>query len=482
MTTPTTVRAYPRSNATLAGRRWLMMVIFGSMCGTSGMVAAQVVPETVFFDVPASLVTHPVPAPSAQLSAVVNYPADADRLTLIALLYRPDALVHGPGPYPAVIMLHGSGGMWSSDTIANGAKTSLRRWGERLADRGFLCLLPDSFNPRGIAGSFSSRRPHHDPLIDDAVCSPNYERPKDVVAALTFLNGLPEVDREYIGLLGFSHGSQTGLNAILDPSVDLLNYSVDYVNAQNNTVPLAVPSPVRIPDSLPFPKVGIFYYPGCGHFSYHDSPSSTAAGRYMPDRRMQVVMHHGTEDSLLGVSDPDASPLTGSLYPLKFTLASAAQAAAEGIDNPFVRHYLFDHANHSFDETTIEAQGNWNTAQESVDEKANRLARDETLKWLEFRLRKHDLIPEPDPNVADALRVRWMGHDQLRYRHLTSVDLIQWNQDGVDVIGQGQEVVAPVVLPMEKRSFHRLQIDPVSAPSNEPENAGFFLSYGDFSY
>lgn len=481
MTTPMMVRAHPQRGAQVAGRRWLMAMVLGSMFGAGGIMRAQV-PETVFFDVPDSLVTQPVPAPTAQLSAVVDYPADASRLTLIALLYRPDALVHGPGPYPTVIVLHGSGGMWSGDTIANGAKTALRRWGERLAGRGILCLMPDSFNPRGIPGSFSSRRPHHDPLIDDALCSPNYERPKDVVAALTFLNDLAEVDRHHIGLLGFSHGSQTGLNAILDPSVDLVNYTVDYVNAQNNTVPLAVPSPVRIPASLPFPKVGIFYYPGCGHFSYHGSPGSTAAGRYMPDRRMQVIMHHGTADSLLGVSDPDASTLTGSLYPLKFALASAAQAAAEGIDNPFVRHHLFDHVNHSFDETTIETQGNWNTPQESVDEKANRLARDETLKWLEFRLRKHELTPEPDPNLADALRVRWMGRDQLRYRHLTSTNLIQWSQSGGDVIGQGQEVLVPVVLPVEKRSFHRLEIDPVPAPSNEPENAGFFLSYGDFSY
>lgn len=460
---------------------WFLLLI-GSSGLLESLAQAQAVPETVFFDVPANLVTQPAPAPTAQLAARPGYPPDADRLTLIALLYRPDVLVHGPGPYPTVIVLHGSGGMWSSDTIANGAKTALRRWGERLAARGMLCLMPDSFNPRGIAGSFSNRRPHHDSAINDAVCSPNYERPKDVVAALSYLKDLPEVDREHIGLLGFSHGSQTGLNAVLDVSVDRVNYTVDYVNAQNNTVPLAVPSPVRIPDSLPFPKVGIFYYPGCGHFGYHGSPSSTAAGRYMPDRRMQVIMHHGTEDSLLGVTDPDASPLTGSLFPLKFTLASASQAAAQGIANPFVRHYLFAHVNHSFDETTIEAQGNWNTPLESVDEKANRLARDETLKWLEFRLRRHELVPEPDSNLPGALRVRWAGREQLRYVHLTSTDLVQWNPSGGDVIGQGLTITQPVILPVEQRSFHRLQIEPVPAPASDPANAGFFLSYGDFSY
>jgi dienelactone hydrolase len=447
-----------------------------------GMAGAQVVPERVFFDVPANLAVNPNPVPSAQLTAVPGYPADAQRMTLIALLYRPNAFTHGPGPYPTVIVLHGSGGMWPSDLIAANAKTPLERWGQRLADRGFLVLMPDSFNPRGISGGFSNRRPHHDAAIDDAVCSPNYERPKDVVAALAYLNDRTDVDRENIGLLAFSHGSQTGLNAVLDASVDLGSYTVDYVNAQNNTVDLAVPSPVRVPSTLPFPRVGIFYYPGCGHFGYHGSPSSMAAGRYMPDRRMQVVMFHGTNDSLMGVSDPNATPKTGNLYPIKLTLASAAQAAVVGVPSPFKAHHIFHLVNHSFDETTMETSANWNTPQESADEKANRLAHDETLKWLEFRLRRHSLTAEPDPNVPGALQVRWAGRPQLRYKHLTSVNLTQWSQPGGDIIGQGTVVALPVVLPVEQRSFHRLVIDPVPAPVGDANYTNFFLEYADFSY
>ena len=461
---------------------WLITTLSIACLGFVELARGQVMPETVFFDVPVNLAANPNPAPTAQLAAFPGYPADANRLTLIARLYRPDVQNHGPGPYPAVIVLHGSGGMWQSDTITNGTKTPLERWGQRLAERGFLCLVPDSFNPRGIPGGFSNRRPHHDPNIDDAVCSPNYERPKDVVAALTFLNELADVDREHIGLLCFSHGSQTGLNAVLDASVDLGNYTVDYVNAQNATVKLAVPDPVRIPAGLPFPRAGIFYYPGCGHFAYHGSPSSVNAGRYMPDRRLQAVMFHGTNDSLLGVSDPLASPKTGSLFPIKFTLASGAQAAAEGVPNPFVHHHIFDQVNHSFDETTIEPQGNWNTPQESADEKANRLAHDETLKWLEFRLRRHTLTPEPDPNLPGALRVSWAARAQLRYRHFTSTNLTQWTQQGGAIIGQGVPVNLPVVLPPEQRSFHQLLVDPVAAPADDPQNSAFFLDYTDFSY
>jgi len=444
---------------------------------------AQIVPEMVFFDVPVNLAVNPNPVPAAQLTNVVGYPADADRLTLIALLYEPDPLVHGAGPYPTVVVLHGSGGMWQSDTIASGAKTALRRWGERLAERGFLCLIPDSFNPRGIAGGYSNRRPHHDSAIDDSVCSPNYERPKDVVAALTFLNGRADVDRDHVGLMGFSHGSQTGLNAILDASVDLGNYTVDYVNEDSDTVKLAVPDPVRIPAHLPFPRLGVFYYPGCGHFAYHGSPSSMAAGRYMPDRRMQVLMFHGTSDSLLGVTDPNVSPKTGSLFPIKFTLASQAQATAQGVPNPFAHHHLFHLVGHSFDETTIEPELNWNTGLESNDEKANRLARDETLKWVEYRLRPHTLTPMPDLNNPGGYVVNWMGRPQLRYRMMTGTNLINWTQQGVEVIGQGNALSATVTIPEpEDRIFHQLDYDPVPAPVDDVLYSSFFLEYADFSY
>ncbi len=444
--------------------------------------SAQIVRETVFFDVPANIALDPNPAPTVQLAAVVNYPADANRMTLIALLYHPDPAVHGPGPYSAVIVLHGSGGMWNGDTIANGPTSHFQKWGQLLAGRGYLTVIPDGFNPRGIAGGFSSRRPHHDSAIDDSTCSPNYERPKDVVAALTFLDARADVDRDHIGLVGFSHGSQTGINAILDPSVDLGNYEVDYINAMGQTVDLPVPDPVRIPAGLPFPKVCVFYYPGCGHFSYHGSPNSVAAGRYMPDRRAQVVMFHGTGDSLMGVTDVNASPKTGSLFPIKFVTASGAQAAAQGIANPFVHHHIFHLVGHSFDETTIEPQMNWNTPAESANEKANRLSQDETLKWLEFRLHNHTLTPQPDINNPSGHIVTWLGRDRLRYRVQASIDLANWPQQGALITGAGALLNAQVIIPLENRAFYRLEVDPVPAPADDVLYSAFFLEYLDFSY
>lgn len=111
-----------------------------------------------------------------------------------------------------------------------------------------------------------------------------------------------------------------------------------------------VPAPVQIPDNLPFPKVFACYYPGCSHYGYHGQASSIAANRYMPDRRTQVLLFHGTADSLLGVNDPDVTPMSGNLFPLKFVKSSQLHADSLAIPSPFVHHLIFEKAGHSFEE------------------------------------------------------------------------------------------------------------------------------------
>lgn len=80
-----------------------------SVFGTS--LTGAVMEQEVFFDVPEELAAIPIPSPSSQLAALPGYPDDADRLPLVARLYVPDPALHGSGPYPAVVILHGSGGL-----------------------------------------------------------------------------------------------------------------------------------------------------------------------------------------------------------------------------------------------------------------------------------------------------------------------------------------------------------------------------------
>ncbi|MEP4079064.1 dienelactone hydrolase family protein [Haloferula sp.] len=441
--------------------------------------------ETVYFDVPDALEPDPIPAPTGQLAALANYPDDADRLTLVSRVYVPDPLAHGPGPYPTVLILHGSGGLWSNNMIANGLISQFEQWGELLADLGYLVCFPDSYNPRGIPGNFSGRMPHHDPMFDDALCSPNYERPKDVVASLTYLQGRSDVDTEKIALMGFSHGAQTAMNAVLDSSVDLINYTVTYVS-EGGSIQEPVDSPVRIPNNLPFPKLGFFYYGGGSHYRYHGSANSISAGRYMFDRRMQVMLFHGTEDSLMGVDDPDAAlPLTGNLFPIKQVVASSAQAAAEGVDDPLLHHFIYDGVEHSFDLEPSSLGIDWDTNNESVDQKAKRLSREEVLKWLEACFKPATKI-EIGPGVdlqEDIELTAYATNSRLNYQWEDTLDFeVDWQDFSTSFDGSGDDMVTDALIGNDSRRFFRLRRAAIAPPFDAIENDGFYLQYADFSY
>ena len=487
------------------------------LAAASSLPAASSI-QTVFYDMPAGLLPAAMPAPSAQLAAVADYPDDPARLTFIARLYLPDPDVHGPGPYPVVVFLHGSGGLWSNDTIpatiasntANSALASqFRDWGDLLISLGYATLFPDSYNPRGIAGGFEGRRPHHDTAEDDSLCSPNYERPKDVVAALEYLVSRSDIDRERVALIGFSHGAQTGMNALLDASVDRGVYDVDYVDLVEDplnpgqfiekTVKKTVPSPVRIPAHLPIPRFCVFYYGGGSHYGYHGQASSTAAGRYMMDRRTTAILFHGTGDSLMGITNHTTTPVAGTVYPIKQVLASAAQAATLGLPNPIVRHHIFDRTSvhtpstarvgHSFDlgSVTIADEADWDTANESPNQKARRLAREEVLRWLDFKLG-----PAPTLSLAPAaaqpethVEAAWPTRARIRYKLERSETLAvgSWTDATAETDGTGSPFTHLAPRPADgARVFFRLRYQPLAMPTTAPEHAGFFKTYADFGF
>lgn len=454
---------------------------------------AAISEETVYFDLPEALEPVPLPDPTAALAALPGYPDDPGRLTLAARLFLPDDGLHGPGPHPAVVILHGSGGLWSNDVISNGLISQFQQWGELLAGMGYAAIFPDSYNPRGIPGNFGGRRPHYNLEFDDALCSPNYERPKDVVATLTYLQSRTDIDAERIALMGFSHGAQTAMNALVDPSVDLGQYEVSYIGLDDKknddpeddeeiSTTLDVPNPIRIGDDLPFPRIGVFYYGGGSHYGYHGSASSTGAGRFMFDRRTKVLLFHGTEDSLMGVDDPNVTPITGNLYPLKQVLASSAQAAAEGVPDPLQQHYIFDKVGHSFDLVAAAPEIDWNTPNESPDQKAKRLARIEVLKYFETFLKPPPgiAIAAPNPNEVE------LGIDStspfVRYQWRSSAALDGWQPTGPAFEGSGAAEQSAFPTEGQTRRFFLLDLDPVPPPIDDPNHAGFFRTYDEFSF
>jgi dienelactone hydrolase len=104
------------------------------------------------------------------------------------VITKPD----GEGPFPAVVILHGCSGVNDHDY----------QWARRFKSWGYASLILDSHNPRGISNNCGKRRVT--PL----------ERALDAHAAKTQFGEMPFVDRDRIGVIGFSEGGGTVLEAI----------------------------------------------------------------------------------------------------------------------------------------------------------------------------------------------------------------------------------------------------------------------------
>lgn len=124
----------------------------------------------------------------------VNFPGPGG-VSIQAYMMRPD----GQGPYPAIVALHGCGGLGN----ARGLNPRHADWGQRLKSAGFLVVFPESFASRGLGSQCQER--------DREVTSA--DRKRDAFAAAEWLAARPDVDRRRIGLLGWSNGGITTLQA-----------------------------------------------------------------------------------------------------------------------------------------------------------------------------------------------------------------------------------------------------------------------------
>ncbi len=161
-------------------------------------------------------------AASAAPPRTVYFPSADGRTELVAYLYAPD----GAGTHPAVVLLHGRGGPYSSNVNADcttvardaasacNASTLSRRhqmWGEYWAQHGYVALLVDSFGPRGRAHGYG-RHSHDDP--DRDAVNELTVRPLDAEGALAWLVSQPGVQAGRVMLQGWSNGGSTTLNVL----------------------------------------------------------------------------------------------------------------------------------------------------------------------------------------------------------------------------------------------------------------------------
>jgi len=154
---------------------------------------------------------------------------------LTGLLFRPSG--NGGGPHPAVIALHGCGGMYSTVTSRR-ELLSLRHQGmaELLAREGYVVLFPDSFRSRGFEEICTI------PLRRFPISMAN--RLADAQGALAYLQSRTDVAPDRIAALGWSHGGSTVL-------------------AIENVKQPAIARWKERTGSPPYFRAAVAFYPGC---------------------------------------------------------------------------------------------------------------------------------------------------------------------------------------------------------------------------
>lgn len=147
--------------------------------------------------------------PMTPLPERVTFASADGATTLTGYLFRPETAPSAPAP--AVVMMHGRAGVYS--TLANGsygAATISRRhqeWGHLWARQGYAALLVDGFGPRGYPQGFPRFSYDQRPKELDEVAV----RPLDAYGALTWLRKQPGIARDRIVLQGWSNGASATL-------------------------------------------------------------------------------------------------------------------------------------------------------------------------------------------------------------------------------------------------------------------------------
>lgn len=138
---------------------------------------------------------------AASIANDLAFPPEAAKLSFFTspgmALYKPD----GAGPFPALILLHACSGLKS--VVRNFSNTAMLTWAKAALKRGYVVLLVDSLDPRGV-----------DTVCNGPLGGVNFPRGvKDALQAAAHLRGFSYVDKSRVALAGFSWGAAVGVAA-----------------------------------------------------------------------------------------------------------------------------------------------------------------------------------------------------------------------------------------------------------------------------
>lgn len=248
----------------------------------------------------AIIVTAPAAAQEVKVEDVAFLSRDG-KTQVKGYLFKPAGV---PGKLPAVVMLHGRGGAYSSlakdKYDASTLSSRHKAWGELLARNGYAALMVDDFGAVGYPAGFAAGTYKDRPDVVDEV---NF-RPLHAYGALRFLQSRPDMVPNRIALLGWSNGASTTLATMADDK----------------------PGDMR---KIGF-AAGVALYPGCGLKKRFEKDG------YRPYHPVRVFM---------GTADEEVSP--------RLCQAFVERSKAGGND---IELRMFEGATHSYDTPTRSRQ------------------------------------------------------------------------------------------------------------------------------
>jgi dienelactone hydrolase len=227
--------------------------------------------------------------------------------TLVGYVFTP----HGKsGPVPAVVMMHGRAGAYSSEAKGRYDASTLskrhRMWGELWASQGYLAMLVDGFGPRGYPQGFPRFSYDQRPESLNEVTV----RPLDAYGGLVYLRTRHDIIPDHVGLQGWSNGGSATLASMAIVAAD--------------TPGVAMRGPIT-----GF-RAALAFYPACGLKGMFED------GRYRPYAPVRVLQ---------GDADEEVSP--------KRCASLVGKSAALGGD---IQIKLYPGATHDFDDPGRERQ------------------------------------------------------------------------------------------------------------------------------
>ncbi len=213
-------------------------------------------------------------------------------------------------PAKAVVVLHGSGGLWTSrdsngdgvDDVCNlgSLEMQFENWEKALRAEGYAVAFPDSYSSRNTCENEGAYKV---PPLRFAI-SGTFIRNQDAIGTLALLDklvwqdtGTPVVDINNVALLGFSDGGTAVLSTVYNVRATPDNWtwqqSFDGVVYKKEIRPPAAPTDPRF-------KVAVAYYPGSYQNGYYGNICSEAA---IYQSYCDILFHLATDDPLTDNTD-----------------------------------------------------------------------------------------------------------------------------------------------------------------------------------